>query len=416
MVSTDTPVPTELDLPTLIPLEEARKLRAALLRWYDEEHRALPWRTKPSEYGTVISEFMLQQTQVATVLPYYEAFLKRFPSWKKLAEASEEDVLHAWSGLGYYRRARMLKRAAEVVVREFRGRLPHDPAQLAKLPGFGEYTVGAVGSIALNLRLPLVDGNVRRVISRIFALQGDLLLGAGKRRLWEICKELVDPARPGDFNQGLMELGATVCLPREPLCLVCPAFEQCRARQQGFPESFPAPIRRPKMVPVREVAVALLRGNKVLVLQRGDDSSFAGMWEFPRLDNRAEVKAQRAADEAEMAEQCEPGEAQAVEKMKTATNTRKVELDGQLTPARVLFDLLRIRGGKEAELLGSTEATFTNHRIKTELYRVQDRSVGAIRRQEHVAHKWVAVKSLLELPASKAQHRLFELLAQKPAN
>ena len=196
--------------------------------------------------------------------------MKKFPTFRRLALATEEEVLQAWSGLGYYRRARMLKRLAEIVVRDYKGRLPHDPKVMATLPGFGEYTVGAVGSIAFNMRLPLVDGNVRRVMGRLFALEGDLTRGAGKKRLWDLCGQVVDPFRPGDFNQGLMDLGATVCLPREPLCLICPVFEQCRARAIGFPESFPAAMSRPKVTPVREVAVALVRQGKVLVVQRGD--------------------------------------------------------------------------------------------------------------------------------------------------
>lgn len=347
--------------------------RRRLLRWYDEEHRPLPWRTNPSTWRTVVSEFMLQQTQVATALLFFEPFIEQFPSFAALAAASEEDVLRAWSGLGYYRRARMLKRAAEAVVRKHGGNLPSTREGLAALPGFGPYTVGAVGSIALNLVLPLVDGNVRRVVGRMLAMQEDLTGGAGRRRLWSACERLVDPERPGDFNQGLMELGATVCLPREPLCLVCPLYEICGARSAGMPEDFPAPAVRPQTKRVREVAVALMRKGKVLVLRRGETGAFAGMWELPRLDSRELLEA------------------------------------GELTPGRVLFDLVRIRPSA-SESVGTSRSIFTHHRITTELFRAESADSGSIRRQRHVAHKWMSPRSLESLPASRAQRKLFELI------
>ncbi len=350
------------------------RARRRLLRWYDEEHRPLPWRTHPSPWRTVVSEFMLQQTQVATALLFFEPFIERFPSFAALAAASEEDVLRAWSGLGYYRRARMLKRAAEAVVRQHGGNLPTTREALAALPGFGPYTVGAVGSIALGLVLPLVDGNVRRVVGRMLAMDEDLTAGRGRRRLWAACERLVDPGRPGDFNQGLMELGATVCLPREPLCLVCPLYEICRARSAGMPEDFPAPAARPQPKRVREVAVALVRKGKVLVLRRGESGAFAGMWELPRLDSRELLEA------------------------------------GELTAERVLFDLVRIRPSL-AEPIGTSRSIFTHHRITTELYRAESADSEPVRRQRHVAHKWVSPRSLHTLPASRAQRKLFELIA-----
>lgn len=366
----------------LIPAEKVAALRAALITWFDEEHRTMPWRTEPSPYKTVVSEFMLQQTQVVTVIPYFERFIERFPDFAALAAAPEADVLHAWAGLGYYRRARMLKRAAEAVVRQHNGALPADPAALAALPGFGEYTVGAVGSIALGLPLPLVDGNVRRVVGRLFALKEDLTRAAGKRHLWALCAALVDPARPGDFNQALMELGATTCIPREPLCLACPAFALCEGRASGFPESFPAPIKRPAAKVVREVAVALLRGKsarsrKILLLQRGEGSSFAGLWELPRLDTR--------------------------------------EIDAaDLTPAEVLFRLTRLRPRAEPALVGKSTSTFTNHKIQTELYTLADTTESALRRQRHVNHQWVSPSKLNDLPMSSAQARLVALLLETP--
>jgi A/G-specific adenine glycosylase len=368
-------LPNRMSAPTESPTFEppaVEEMRQRILKWYDEEHRPLPWRENPTEYKTVVSEFMLQQTQVATVLPFFESFLARFPNWKRLAEASEQDVLEAWSGLGYYRRARLLKRVAEIVHRRHHGRLPRDAAELAALPGFGAYTVGAVGSIALNMPLPLVDGNVRRVVGRLAALREDLTRAPGRRRLWRICEELIDPERSGDFNQGLMELGATVCLPREPLCLICPLFEHCRARALGYPEDYPLPMGRPAVTAVREVAVALFRGDRVLLLQRGEDRSYAGMWELPRLDTRETI-----AD--------------------------------SLTPELVLFETVRARVAAFVSV-GTAESSFTHHRIQTELFRAEDPGGQAIRRQHHVAHRWIKPGRLGSLPLSKAQHRLLELL------
>lgn len=345
-----------------------RRIRKKLLRWYDEERRRLPWRETPSAYGTLVSEFMLQQTQVSTVVPYFERFLKRFPSFKALAKAPEGEVLAAWSGLGYYRRARALRRTAEQVVRLHGGTLPKDPTALLALPGLGKYTVAAVGSIALGLKLAAVDGNVRRVMARLFALEG---AAASDRSVERHAEALLAASRPGDWNQAVMELGATVCTPRNPRCLVCPLQADCRARGEGRPEAYPKTKKQPSIRIVHEIAVAAMKDGKVLMLQRGEEGAFAGMWELPRLD------------------------------------TREVEAE-TLTPQRVLFDLVRLRA-KKFEELGEARATFTHHRIQTQLVRAVQ-SEGAVRRQRHVAHAWVNVKDLEQLGASKAQRRLFALL------
>ena len=191
--------------------------RRALLGHFDRSRRALPWRSERTPYRVMVSEFMLQQTRVETVIPYYERWLRRFPGWEALADAGEDEVLRAWTGLGYYRRARNLHRAARVVRERFGGELPKEPAALKRLPGVGEYTAGAVASIAFGRAVPAVDGNVRRVLCRILDVAAPT---AG--RLREEAARLVDPGRPGDFNEALMELGATVCTPRAPGCGGCP--------------------------------------------------------------------------------------------------------------------------------------------------------------------------------------------------
>ena len=257
--------------------------RRALLDHFDRSRRALPWRSERTPYRVVVSEFMLQQTRVETVIPYYERWLRRFPGWETLADAGEDEVLREWKGLGYYRRARNLHRAARVVRDRFGGELPEEPAALKRLPGVGEYTAGAVASIAFGRAVPAVDGNVRRVLCRILDVAAPT---AG--RLREEAARLVDPERPGDFNEALMELGATVCTPRAPGCGGCPVRGWCGARAVGTVDERPA--RRPR----REVArvgygvVVVVRGDRpsavTLLRKRPESGLLAGMWEFPSIE------------------------------------------------------------------------------------------------------------------------------------
>ena len=202
---------------------ERRSLRSTLLRWYRKNRRDLPWRRTADPYAVWVSEIMLQQTRVETVLPYYARFLERFPDASRLADATEDDVLASWSGLGYYRRARALHQGARVVMERHDGKLPRDPADLRRLPGVGRYTAGAIASVAFGLPEPILDGNVRRVLARIFAVDG-VRLGpaAEERELWGLAASLVQGSAPGDLNQALMELGALICTPRAPACPACP--------------------------------------------------------------------------------------------------------------------------------------------------------------------------------------------------
>jgi A/G-specific adenine glycosylase len=255
--------------------EEAQ---AHLLAWFDNQARDLPWRRKRTPYRVWVSEVMLQQTQVETVLDYYERFLDRFPTVHDLAAATQEEVLKLWEGLGYYRRARLLHKAANVVVADYEGRLPADVDALRELPGIGRYTAGALASIAFGLPAPAVDGNVRRVMARILAMpeptatELDTAVG-----VW------IPEDQPGDFAEGLMELGATLCRPRSPRCLLCPWRDLCRARALGQQEAFPAPkVRKP--IPHYEVTAAVtLRDEdaRILVARRPSESMLGGLWEFP---------------------------------------------------------------------------------------------------------------------------------------
>ncbi len=224
--------------------DDVSPARDALLAWYAAHARVLPWRESPDPWGTWVSEVMLQQTRVDTVVPYYHRFLQRFPTPAHLAAASESDVLALWSGLGYYRRARFLHAGARRVVEAHGGVIPRDATALRALPGVGDYTAGAIGSIAFGLRVPLVDGNVERVLTRLHGLAGDPRAPVGRKRLWTLAARYADHDRPGDVNQSLMELGATVCAPTSPRCLVCPVRAHCVAARAGDPERYPEKAAR----------------------------------------------------------------------------------------------------------------------------------------------------------------------------
>jgi A/G-specific adenine glycosylase len=249
--------------------------RAKLLRWYDRNRRDLPWRKTKDPYRIWVSEIMLQQTRVAAVLDHYCRWFERFPTVEALARAREQSVLAAWSGLGYYRRARNLHAAAKVVSREREGKFPETAEGLLELPGIGRYTAAAIASIAFGERAAVVDGNVERVLQRV---TGRTLNNA---EIWELAEELISPRRPADFNQAMMELGATVCTPREPKCLACPVIDFCGSRGAA---------QREKKQPRKAVPIAYAfakKNNSVLLTQRPSDASLmAGMWELPQCELR----------------------------------------------------------------------------------------------------------------------------------
>jgi A/G-specific adenine glycosylase len=271
-------------------------LAEKLLAFYDRHRRALPWRESRDPYAVWVSEVMLQQTRVETVLRYFTPWMRRFPDISALARAPEADVLHAWQGLGYYSRARRLQAAARAVVARHGGVLPRDPGLLRALPGIGAYSAGAIASIAFGLPEPLVDGNVIRVLTRVFGLFGDPTRGALKRTIWELARSLVPAARPGDFNQSLMELGATVCTPRSPACAICPLAGVCAARRDGVVERLPELPERAAPTAVRASAAVVRQRGRVLVVRLGSDAPrWAGLWTFPQVQRDARESAQNAA-------------------------------------------------------------------------------------------------------------------------
>src|SRR5450631_475325 len=252
------------------------QFRERLLDWYDEHRRDRPWRRDRDPYRVCLSERMLQQTRVAAVVEYYRRFLRRFPTIKKLAAAREASVLAAWSGLGYYRRARMLHAAAKQVVKEHAGKFPGSSEKLRALPGIGRYTAAAVASIAFGEPVAVVDGNVERVLRRVL---GKNLTGES---LWQTAEELLSAQRPGDFNQAMMELGATLCVPRQPMCLECPVFALCATRGELAGAAKKAPQKK------REIHYALdCRNGSVWLIRRPDEESLMpGMWELPEIPRK----------------------------------------------------------------------------------------------------------------------------------
>jgi A/G-specific adenine glycosylase len=259
---------------------QARRMRDFLRVWYQTAARDLPWRRTRDPYSIAVSEFMLQQTQVATVLPYYARWLKQFPSWSELARAKEETVIKAWEGLGYYRRARNLQALARAVVTAG-GELPRDGEELRALPGIGPYTAAAIGSISFDLPLAVLDGNVMRVLTRLLALREDIALPKTRAKLQLVADEFLDRRNPSTHNQAVMELGATICVPRKPLCLLCPLKLDCRGRAHA--EEFPVKTRTVTIKRVETVAV-IRQGDKIYAEQVPAGKAWHGLWRFPDFD------------------------------------------------------------------------------------------------------------------------------------
>ncbi|MCQ3936433.1 MAG: A/G-specific adenine glycosylase [Chloroflexi bacterium] len=260
-----------------------KRLSTPLLKWYARHRRPMPWRNHPDPYAVWVSEIMLQQTRVETVIPYFEKWMKLFPNVKTLANAKERDVLNAWEGLGYYTRARNLHKAAKIVASDFNGKLPRDLQALRSLPGIGRYTVGAIASIAFKMDEPTLDGNIRRVLSRLFDVSEYADSSAGEKILWELAAKNLPKGKAGDYNQALMELGATVCLPKNPRCLLCPLVKLCQARENGMQDLRPVLKPKKRTPQYTHAAAVIVERGRVLLSQRPAGGLLGGMWEFPNV-------------------------------------------------------------------------------------------------------------------------------------
>ena len=272
------------DLRVMLPDAKWRRaLRQRLVAWYDRHSRDLPWRRRHDAYAVWLSEIMLQQTQVQTVKPYFVRFMKAFPTIGALASADERAVLRLWEGLGYYRRARQLHQAAQIIVAEHGGRFPHDRQTVRRLPGIGRYTAGAILSIAFDAREPILEANTLRLLSRLLGYAGDPRSAEGQRLLWAAAESVLPRRNVGRMNQALMELGSQVCTLRTPRCDNCPAAPLCVANRQGRQGEIPPPkVKRP-LQSVREAAVLVRRRGRVLLLRWPEGRRWAGLWDFPRF-------------------------------------------------------------------------------------------------------------------------------------
>jgi A/G-specific adenine glycosylase len=360
--------------PAVPPLRQALpEMRERLLGWYDQNRRELPWRTAPGEqpdpYRVWLSEVMLQQTRVETVRPYYERWLRRFPTLESLANAPLDDVLKAWEGLGYYSRARNFYAAVREVSFAFGGEVPADPDTFQSLPGVGRYTAGAVMSIAFDKPRPIVDGNVRRVLAR---LTDDP--APSETELWDLATALVPGARPGDVNQSMMELGATICTPRAPRCATCPVADVCASRAAGTQEQRPAP-KKSKPLPHEDTAVAVIQhaDGGLLLIRRPLDSRLGGMWSFPMVIRRGREGYAAAAERA----------------------------------AAEVVDL-RVRGGEE---VGVVTHVFTHVRATYHAVRCSVVS-GAPRQVQCDGWAWVAPREVHGFALPVAQQKIFALAAE----
>ena len=350
-----------------------RRLRGRLLRWYAKNRRDLPWRDTADPYAVWVSEVMLQQTRVAAMLPHYRRFLARFPDPARLARASEDEVLAAWSGLGYYRRARSLQAGARIVLERHGGRIPSEPDELLALPGIGRYTAGAIASIAFGRREPVLDGNVRRVLARSFAIDGKRLgQSVEERRLWALATALVDGPHPGELNQALMELGALVCTPRRPDCPACPLRTECLALARGRPEAYPAPRPSPRTESVRVAVGWITRGDAVLLERPQHGDPLRGAWDLPAVVIESDA---------------DPG---------AAVSTHLARRHG-VRVAAVSSDL-------------SLRHTILHRRLALEVASGRARSAG--RGCEHV--RWWTAEEIAEGPVSGATHKVLRAIGKAP--
>lgn len=332
------------------------------MNWYRKNKRTLPWRNRyrTNPYAVWVSEIMLQQTRVETVISYFEKWMSLFPTVHALAKASERNVLNAWEGLGYYSRARNLHKAAKIVVEVYGGEIPRDLDELIELPGIGRYTVGAIASIAFGMDEPALDGNLKRVYARLFDISDPIDSSVGEKRLWEIAKENLPKGKAGDFNQALMDLGATICIPGNPRCSICPVMEFCESYKNGTQES--RPVKKPKKEVPQYIHAAgvILKGKKVLLVQRPSNGLLGGMWEFP--------------------------------------NGR---VDGD--PAKELKKALRSEyrlNVRRKEALGVVQHAYTHFKVTVHAYQCELISMSS------TDMKWVPVKDLDTFPMGKVDRRI----------
>ena len=354
-----------------------REISDRILSWYARHKRDLPWRNTRNPYFVWVSEIMLQQTQVDTVIPYYNRFLKQFPTIEALAKASLQEVLKAWENMGYYARARHLHAAAQEVVKRMGGKVPDTWDELIGLQGIGTYTASAILSFAFNKRFPTVDGNAQRVLCRLYAIQEPVDQTTTQREIHDLAAKIITSNDPASFNHGIMELGATICKPRNPLCDSCPVGDLCLALQKGLQEVLPI-MRKRKPLPHKEMTAAVIRDNRrrLLIVQRPNKGLLGGLWKFPG--------GMRGSDETL-----------------------------QQGLRRHVREELGI-GIKVREALASVDHAYTHFRITLHAFQCtrrngKPRAIGCDKVQ------WVKIDRLDDFPFSRADRKVIEALWEKNA-
>jgi A/G-specific adenine glycosylase len=348
------------------------KIQTGLLQWFKKNGRDLPWRKTRDPYAIWVSEIMLQQTQVPTVIPYYKNFLNSFPTVRHLAKADLSKVLKVWEGLGYYSRARNLHRASQIVSNHFHAEIPDQLKDLLTLPGIGRYTAGAILSIAFNKPAPILDGNVRRVLSRLFAISADPKENKTEQFLWHLSESLVPKGYASSFNQGLMDLGAMICTPKEPQCPKCPFRDLCKGRASGEPERYPSK-RLKRAIPHRESFSAVIKKDgKVLLNQRPPVGLLGGLWEFPNW---------------------------------------KIEEEKRMGPKLRLRNYIRKEIGinvKVKESIGAFQQTFSHFKLTLQVFHCQHLNGKG-------KGRWFPVKNLPLLPMSRLHRKIADTILSRQA-
>ncbi|MYG00596.1 A/G-specific adenine glycosylase [Candidatus Poribacteria bacterium] len=351
--------------------ESRNKFREILLTWFKKHKRELPWRGIDDPYRIWVSEVMLQQTQVKKVVGYYERFVKRFPDVQQLAEAPLQDVLKVWEGLGYYARARNFHKAAKIVVKDFGGVVPNEYSTFRQLPGVGDYSAAAVLSIAYNAPFAAVDGNIKRVLARLFMMETPINDGRTAKQFQQKADELLDLDEPGVFNQAMMELGATVCRPQSPTCLVCPVNVFCQAFRSTRQDEYPLRLKKEKVPEHYMVAGVIYKGNEILIVQRPLDGLLGGLWEFPNG---------RIA-EGETAEQA---------------------------CIRYITEVVNL-SVNNIKYLTRVRHAFTHFKIVLDVFECNYHS-GEVKLNGPIDAKWVKLTSLHDFPLPRATHKFLETL------
>ena len=353
--------------------KEITLFRKNLLAWFETHRRQLPWRKTKDPYCIWVSEVMLQQTQVKKVQEYYQKFLSRFPDVESLADAALQDLLKTWEGLGYYARARNLHKAAKVVVEDLAGEIPADYAAFRKLPGVGEYIAAAVQSIAFNRPYAVVDGNVKRVLARLFLINSPINQSASTKLFQEKADLLLDHTAPGTFNQAMMELGATVCRPQSPTCIVCPVNTLCRAFQTVRQEEFPVRQKSKPLPEYHMIAGVIHKDDLILITQRKPEGLLGGLWEFPGGKTQAKETAEQAC-----------------------VRVIREETDLLVEPTAYLTRV---------------KHAYTHFKIVMDVFHCDHQS-GEVVLNEAVDYRWITADQIDQFPFPRSNHKFIPLLTQ----